>query len=153
MTKVLNYIDDGYTLTAYIAAVPGVHDECEIKYRPALPRQRAGIFEAIGKKKAAEAEDIAARSIAEYVKDWDNIRDSAGNEITVSTHAASHLPPKLSHRMFQIVMGNEGGDERPDDSPSETPSAIDDEVERILSGEDDPIEEVTPEKNSEPASA
>ena len=70
--QVLGYIHDGYTISAYISALPRLYPELRFSYRPVLSQNRAVIFRQIASiDDPRKEESIAAQAIKAQMIDWD----------------------------------------------------------------------------------
>ncbi len=104
------YIHDGYTRAGYIAAVPRLHPALRFTYRPVLSPDRAVIYDRIGKADAKTAETLGAQAVFIHLSDWD-LKDGDGKLVPRTVENILRVQPKLETRLFDICMGNDGGDE------------------------------------------
>jgi hypothetical protein len=116
---VLGYIpNDGYTEKGYIAEAKGLHPALRFEFRPVLQSERATYIQAIDELKPPQLKQAEAALVARHVTTW-NLGDAKGAPVAVSEAMLSRLKPKLFNRLFQIVMGEEAGDEDPQAAPVE----------------------------------
>lgn len=96
-------INDGFTLTAKIAAVPNLHPEVTFSYRPVSWVDQARITQTVPKD-AEEAMTHRAREVAKRLVSW----SLAG---TPTPELLMRLQPGIFFRMESIVLGMGGADE------------------------------------------
>lgn len=122
-------LDDGYTESGYIAALPGLHGEVSFTFRPLTHAQRNAINGKIRDKQSGGETDLIAAALAKFVKSW-----SLGQPITKAQVA--QLRPVLLERMFAIVAGYAPSDTKPGDVASGRVDSDLDELEAVLAGSD-----------------
>jgi len=108
----LDYVpNDGYTESAVINALPGIHGEFRFTFRPMTREQRDPLLDYYVKpdKRSAVLAVTMAKKISEHVKSW-SLVDSTGNAVPVSPEVAQRLKPALFTRIEDIVMGLKAGD-------------------------------------------
>lgn len=129
---VYNYIDDGLTYDAYVAAVPRLYNEVRFSFRPVTPDQRTYVYRRIERTTDHETENtIAAGTIAKQVKSWD-LKKRDGKPVELKVDDIRKVQPRLFNRIFSIVMGTEGWDEDPS-GKSDTPADLT-ELDTVLDG-------------------
>lgn len=107
------FIDDGYTQTKRIAAVPGLHPECAVVYRPVLAAKRTEYALLVGtgnaEKVTAAENDLLVRQVV-----------SLNGEPLVRRELAGRLIPDLRNKIVNLVLGYSPADEEGDakNSPS-----------------------------------
>lgn len=107
------FIDDGYTEAGFIRAEPGLFD-CDLRfaYRPMLPEERDSVAEGIERRKAHEAVQLVARTIAAHVSEWD-LRDAKGEPVPVGERTIRRLRPRLFDRLYFVISGRQPSDPDP----------------------------------------
>ena len=124
--------DDGYTETAYIAAVPRVHSAAKIKYRPTPIEDRADLLSQIRTATMENDERKVAKmmiaAVASRIVSWEFFDDN-GKRIedgipAVNADSVRKIRPSLFARLEAIVFyGTDGGDVPPkggDNNPPDT---------------------------------
>lgn len=132
--------DDGYTESAYVAAMPGVFNAQTIRYRPLTHTERYVIGNALGTKSPAEASKLLIATLAKHLKEWD-VCVADGGTLPINAESVAKLKPELAERFYAIVTGRFGGDQNPNEASSG--SAADDELKAIM--EDRTVGEVREE--------
>lgn len=106
------YIEDGYTLTATIPAVTGIHPAVVVKYRPALPIKRVEHGVVIGTGSAAKVADLENDLIARHVIGLEVAgHDHPGDGPAVRKDQAAKMKPTLRNSILNLVLGYTGADE------------------------------------------
>lgn len=133
MNTILSIIptDDGYTESAYIAAVPGIHGEHRVRYRPMTHQQRYVIGSGVRGKSAAESSNLVASAVAGQIVEWD-VRDAGGQLHPITPSGAARLKPMLLERLYAIVSGSDSGDVDPNSAADD--DALDLELQAVLAG-------------------
>jgi len=99
-----NIIDDGYTLSARIAAVQGQHDGMEFKFRPMLQEEFERVEGAVQKVGGERGVPIIAKALAGQIFEWSEVT-ATGDAIPISTDAIRRH--RLITQMYRIVAGIE----------------------------------------------
>jgi len=121
------YIPDGYTRTAYVAAVEGQHPAVEFTYRPMLVDQVNSLL--ILKDKHPERDvTVTADATARHLVAWDLV-DPQGQPVAISPAGYRRLGWRLFWSIANIVMGLKPSDRRPGASHDDDESA---DVEQLL---------------------
>lgn len=131
--EILDYYptdDDGYTLDAYISALPKVHNAVRISFRPTYVTDRALLVEANRKldekKFAVHLSDWAAKHLVSW-----SIQEKVGGQLVpmpITTENILKLKPQLWSRLTTIVCWGDGGDQDPEateDTTERTDSTVD----------------------------
>ncbi len=101
------FIDDGYTATKTIEAVPGLHPAASIVYRPALHSRKRLWQHAAGSSAEAQAKaDVEV--IAEHVVSI--------NGQPLPKEKVGKLWPALTAKILDLVLGYAGSDEEAADA-------------------------------------
>lgn len=106
------YIEDGFTLTDVVPAVPGLHPAAELVYRPALARER-GVYSAKMAAKDADALD-------KYENELIVAYTVSVNDGKLDKEKARRLHPVVRSRLLDLILsftaarqaqteGNSGG--------------------------------------------
>jgi len=104
-------IRDGYSRSAVVPAVPGLHPELRARYRPALLVQRKEYLLPVPTPKDAAARDAAL--IERHVESW-NVTDDGDQTAPVKKEIALLLQPALVQRLVDLILGYEPGQEEAD---------------------------------------
>lgn len=118
-TNFTGFINDGYNRTAYIAEVPGIYDALKITYRPCTSEERSAHGDEVSGGGLVHGNKKASALLGKHIQSWSipNVKPDA--------NAMLKLNLNLFNRIYQIVLGNDGGDEEPNAEPSDiTPSAV-----------------------------
>lgn len=102
------FIDDGYTATKTLDAVPGLHPEAVVTYRPALARQRTE-FQFAGQMGAEKSNEAEERLL---VKQMVSLNGTPLNAETVKL-----VKPALRAKLLELVLGYTGEDADAKNSP------------------------------------
>jgi len=106
------FIDDGYTRTATIEAVPGLHPGGKVEYRPALSLKRTEYSVVANSNQPAKINDYENDLIAKQVK----CLDAAGHTGALAKAQAALIEPTLRNRLLNLILGFESGDEAGDEA-------------------------------------
>lgn len=101
------FIEDNYTATSTIEAVPGIHGEAKITYRPALN----------AKKRVWEAAAVSQSGEAHAKADVDLIRDhlESLNGERVPADRIAKIQPALMGKIIDRILGYVGSEEEKTD--------------------------------------
>lgn len=102
------FINDGYTRPAFVAKVDGIFDELKITYRPCTTEERAAHGDDIANQPLTAANKRASALLAKHIKSW------SIHGVKADAAAMLKLNLNLFNRLYQIVLGNDAGDEEPD---------------------------------------
>lgn len=110
------FIDDGYTLSKEIEAVPGIHPAMSVEYRPALAVKRAELGVVAGRGDAAKITEFENELLAKHIVRYD--AGDIGGELKKAD--AGRMIPTLRNKLISLVLGYEPADEEADlgNSPS-----------------------------------
>jgi hypothetical protein len=109
----LGYVPhDGYTERGYIAESKRLHPALRFEFRPVLNADRATYIQAMEELKAPQLKQAEAALLARHLVSW-NLGDPAGKPVAISEATLVRLKPRLFNRLFQVVMGEEVGDDDP----------------------------------------
>lgn len=106
MPNELYFIDDGYTETAYILPMEGLHGGVTFQYRPMLYDQRQRVSEMLRAAATGEGTTILSAAICQQVLTWDLPRELKPANVR-------RLRPKLLDRIYLIVAGHQPSDPLP----------------------------------------
>lgn len=115
MSEQVNYIDDDYLESGFIAAAPGFHGALEFEFRPLLAETR-------DKLQRAQLQDVekghkmAREELARALKKW-NLVDRLGAAVPHVPANISRLRPMLQDKLYGIVTGQMASDVRQDQVP------------------------------------
>ena len=138
--SLLNYFpeDDGYTLSAYIAARPQLTGEVRIRYRPTEQLERAVLMEVNSNHSEKEISKKFAEVMARKIVEWDIEMIGPDNVMVPMPITGANilrLKPPLWIRIINIVVwGQDGGDMDPKAKIAEIKSQVDADYEAILNG-------------------
>ena len=112
-------LDDGYTVTRYIAGIERLYGAVRVTFRPASAEQ----LEAFRMKLSSDDGVGNAKKIAEAtamrIVSW-NVRDRDGKPAEVSAKVVRSLQTRLQARFVSVVLwGADGGDVDPEEGESE----------------------------------
>ena len=97
------FIDDGYTETRTIDAVPRIHPEMVVTYRPTTPQEQAAWAAGLQGKSIPDCKSITAKMLGEHTVSWNFERE-------VSLDSLLRMKPMLYDKLYQLVFGEYGGD-------------------------------------------
>jgi hypothetical protein len=109
---ICDFIDDGYTEEAYIAARAGFYGEHRFKYRPMLAKATAAMAEKADRSLDGSIADDRADAIAKHLLLWD-MRDSKGSLVPITAANLKRLKPTLFMRLFNLLAGYDPSDADP----------------------------------------
>ena len=140
------YIEDGYTRTVFIDGIERLHPPVRMTFRPMLAKEWARVAGRMAEQDGGKADELSSELIGHQVIEWD-IKKPSGTIIDPKNALEiARIQPKLKQRLFNIVIGQDGGDEDPVASEIERVLGSDDRMSSILAGSS--IEtEATDEKN------
>lgn len=104
------FIPDGYTETAFIRELPGVHEEIRFEFRPTPPRVVRSMMNTFYDKPADTQSDIIEGTLAKSIVSWDLKAPGGEDTLTVSIENFRKIKKELLDRFFMIVNGYDGGD-------------------------------------------
>ena len=137
--ELLDYIpmdDDGYTLDAYIAARPLLHNAVRIKYRPTPVSDRALLIDVSRQVDEKRFAKHMAEWIAKHIVSWDlKVRNADGitEPMPIETKTILSVKPQLWLRLVNIVCwGTDGGDTDPNWTDEESMSDAERELQAVL---------------------
>ena len=131
--RLLSFIHDGYSRSAFIAGIPRLYPDVRFTFRPMLSQARAVVSDRIAKSDPSKGETLAATAIVAHVSDWD-VTDHEGKTVDVSTANVLRLQPRLMAKLFSIVVGNLPPDEDPGASPKTNADNAEREFAAALAG-------------------
>lgn len=128
-----NVIYDGLTRSAYIAAVPRLHDELRFTFRPPTKESIGRFFDGLPKKQSTvAAAKYEAEAVASRLVSWSQL-DADGKPLPINHKTVAALQPKLFDRLRDIALyGAEGGDADPEEEAKELASDTADAAEQGL---------------------
>ena len=128
------YIHDGYTKTAYIGAMEGIHPSLRFKYRAMLSQDRAVIMSHLSNYNDPRREQsLSAATISQYVVSWDMTKQD-GSAVDLGADEVLRVNPTLSSRVWAILLGADAPDADPDATEVEDASDAEAELEAALKG-------------------
>jgi hypothetical protein len=101
------FINDGYNRAAFIAEIPGIHDAVKITYRPCTMEERAQHGDDVANERLLTANKKAAVLAGQHIQSW------SIPGVKPDSSAMLKLNLNLFNRLYQIVLGNDAGDEMP----------------------------------------
>lgn len=106
------FIDDGYTRTRHLDAIPGLYPAVVVVYRPALALKRNEHQLAATQGSAEKVTNLESELLARHVITL--------NEERLTREQAARLVPDLRNKMLNLVLGYMPADEEADakNSPS-----------------------------------
>lgn len=104
------FINDGYTRSAFVEAVPGIHDALTLSYRPCTTEERAQHGDDIASDKLATANKKAAALMGKQIQSW------SIPGVKPDQAAMLKLNLNLFNRLYQIALGNDAGDPEPENT-------------------------------------
>lgn len=137
--ELLDYIpmdDDGYTLDAYIAARPLLHNAVRIKYRPTPVQDRSLLIDVNRQVDEKRFAKHLSDWIASHIVMWDLVQKTEQGvtvPLEITTKTVMSLKPQLWLRLVNIVCwGSDGGDPDPEWTNEETLSDAERELKAVL---------------------
>lgn len=124
--ELLCYIpdDDGYTDDAYVKAMPLMHPEVRIKYRPMRVMERITVQNGLQSQPAKDSELAVAHQIADHIVDW-SINVKGGDKAPITAKFILGLKSPLYRRLANIVYFNsEAGDPDPGAEPEQRRTSL-----------------------------
>jgi hypothetical protein len=112
MNDVIDYLDDGYTISRTIDAEPGVHGPVSFDYRPPLAVHISKLLDANragNEAYTSTAIDVAAVQIVK----WDKC-DRLGKPVPVNKTTLARLKPELLTKITDAMFWPEKKDGEPD---------------------------------------
>lgn len=102
------FIDDGYTATKTLEAVPGLYPEAVVQYRPALARQRTE-FQFVGQMGAEKSNEAEEKLL---------VRQKVSlNGTPLTDETVRLVKPALRAKVLELVLGYAGEDADAKNSP------------------------------------
>lgn len=106
---------DGYEEKFYIAATPKIHDAVRGRRRPMTIDERSEFLQLAGQQTIVQQQRAAAAWMAKQIIDWNVPIKPKDIE-----KSYNRLPFPLFSRLWNIVLGNDGGDDDPEDSKKQS---------------------------------
>jgi hypothetical protein len=128
-----DYFHDGYTQSAFVAAVPRLHGALRFTYRPALVEERSQLYDAAGQLSAHLFDCHVAQLLASKIVDWDLV-DARRQPVAASAAAVLRMQPELYVRLIQIVLGIAASDVDPTWPPETRERVLDEKAEAAAAG-------------------
>lgn len=138
MSELLDYIpdDDGYTLEAYLAAKPLMHNEVRFTYRPLELPERATMLNILDRGDEKVSAKAFSAVLASRISKWtitQKLADGTRIPMVIAEKEVSRLKPLLWRRLVNIViLGVEAGDQDPDKVEKDESAEIQVELDSIL---------------------
>lgn len=137
--ETLDYIpsDDGYTLGAYIGAVPRLHNEVRIRFRPVDLIERAVLMAFKDRHNEKAITQKFCEVLAVKITEWSVVRKEGdvGCPMPINAESVQSLKPSLWIRLVSIIIwGVDGGDLDPATGTRELESQMDADMDAILAG-------------------
>ena len=122
MAKNRNTIPVGSEFPRYLAEVPRTHDACHISVLLLSHPERYQAQEKIGATKSSlQASRMIRDLISKRMKSWDLTGDD-GEVLPITSEVMEIIHPRMTERLYNIIMGFEAGDEDPADAPTKEDS-------------------------------
>jgi hypothetical protein len=142
-------ITDGYTEEAYIAAVPGLFDALEFKYRPYTYEERERLAATIAKTKDDVRTLAYLRAAVARIVEWSH-QDAARQPLAVALANLRTMRPAKANRVVDIVMGYGASDINPKWDDATVDNTLDNLLEAAATGAPVAVvQQAGDEKNSE----
>lgn len=97
-----NLIRDGYTMSGYIAAQPGLNDAIEFEFRPVLSKDVYALDGKLQKATLEQRHDLLSAMLAKQLVSWSETQDN-GEPWPITAQTVACLPFGLFLRMADIV--------------------------------------------------
>ena len=111
--EVLGLIEDGYTESGYIAAVPQLHPALRFRFRPLLTEERTAFLKSIANTDRSQQDKKATALVKDRLQEWD-LCGRDGAVVPLTADVIKRLKPRLFERLFGIVLGSDAPDEDPE---------------------------------------
>lgn len=110
-----NFINDGYTESAYLRPIDRLHGEVRFQFRPMLVEERALVFEKSGQVKQDDYERRSASLIVKKLVSWSLTVPDNGEDKPLPITAINflRLKPAIYTRITAIVLGLDTSDADP----------------------------------------
>lgn len=102
------FIQDGYTRTQTLPAVPGLHPEVRVAYRPALARERHAYAAKLATRDAAQADQHECDLIVRHVAELNGQPPAAWRD------KVAKLVPAVRQQLLDLVLGYSAAQEAAD---------------------------------------
>jgi hypothetical protein len=115
-----SFIDDGYTLKAYLKESPGFYSAVRFTFRPLTKKEGVRLFENWNNVPVLDQLKKSTAALASHIKSW-NVTDSRGTLIDCTKpESYERLPHAVFERMLDIIgQADDCGDPDPDDPPKD----------------------------------
>lgn len=127
--SVLAVIPDGYTESAYVAAVPALHPAIRFEYRPMRATERAVYIKEVERAEGSAYLKARAAWLKTKIVSWD-VKDAKGIAWPIEIAEILLLKQAVQDRLFEIVCNLKPGDDDPD-APAEQNENLDEDVAAI----------------------
>ena len=124
------YIEDGCTISGYVAEIARLHGEVRFTYRPLAQLERVTTQKKMSEVSAAQGEKIAAETMRRRLVDWDVTNN--GRDVPIETAEILRLQPMLYQKMYLIVFGQIPSDVDPNESPEDCNVSAEVQVQQIF---------------------
>ena len=112
-------IYDGLTEKAFIAAVPRLHGEVRIKFRPPTTERLNRFIDGLKKQSLVALAKAETEAMATNIVEWD-LKDPDGALLPIKNATVAALQTTLFNRLKDIVIyGRDGGDADPEEELKE----------------------------------
>jgi len=128
-----DYFHDGYTQSAYIAAVPRLHGALRFTYRPALVEERSQLHDAAGRLNSHLLDCHVGQFLAQKIVDWDLV-DAHRQPVAPSAEAVLRIQPELFVKLIPIILGTTASDIDPAWPPETRDRLLDEQAEAAAAG-------------------
>lgn len=125
-SPVLAFVEnDGYTETAFLAAVRGIHPAVRLEYRPMLIEEQMGYSKAAAKQEYFELRREMAHWLAKKLVRWD-VKDKAGEPVSPNKPSNQlRLKRVLFEKLFLTISGEREADADPDHLQTNDAASLD----------------------------
>jgi len=126
-----NVIQDGYTKSARINAVPRLHESIEFTFRPMLPEDVEDLSAKVRKLQgdAKKMTLMIADAVSKHLTEWSEV-DATDKPLPISVNNCRRLPYPLLGGLRYIIEGIRAGD-APEDGKD---GGNDDELDKYVDG-------------------
>lgn len=118
-----NHFDDGYTVTRYLSARPGIHDALLVTFRPMLPEQIEEVDDGVKRSPGRRRISLQAIAIARQLRSWSSCypdhdgKPDPARPVPITSDTIAALNYLLLADLKGLVWGTMAGDPIPGASP------------------------------------
>lgn len=110
------FIADGYEKDCYIEGKPNLYPSCRFTIRPMTTIDRSGLHNRLKNSTGVTVEYEAASCVVKHLSGW-NLTNGDGNTAKIDRDQILKLQPAMFARIYDCVLGHDGGDPDPDAVP------------------------------------